>query len=88
MKRNKDWHETQIIIGEKGYWNKGYWSEAIKLLIKKIKQTGIKKIYLKVRPDNQRAIMAYEKSGFTKKGIKNYPKNKYLPKVLRMEFVS
>jgi len=39
-----------------------------------------------VRPTNIRAIRAYERCGFHKVKIVLYPKNKYLPKTLRMEF--
>lgn len=84
-KRKNSWYETQIIIGEKECWGKGYGTEAIKQLIKKAKSKGISKIYLEVRPDNLRAIYAYEKCGFKKIRLIKYSKNKYLPKTLRME---
>ncbi len=83
--RRNGWYETQIVIGEKKYWGKGYGSQAIKLLIKKAKHLGISKIYLEVRPTNIRAIRAYERCGFRKIKITSYSKNKYLPKTLRME---
>lgn len=78
-------HETQIIIGEKEYLGRGYGTEAIKLLLKKAEQIGIKDIYLEVRPENNRAIAAYKKSGFIEYQFKTYPKNKNLPKVLIMK---
>jgi len=84
-KRRNNWYETQIVIGEKKYWGKGYGSKAIKLLINKAKRFGVSKIYLEVRPTNNRAIHAYENCGFKKIKIISYPKNKYLPKTLRME---
>ena len=86
VKRKNDWHETQIVIGEKKYWGKGYGSTAIKLLIKKAKRFGIYKIYLEVRPTNIRAIRAYERCGFQKIKIISHPKNRYLPKTLKMGF--
>lgn len=85
IKRVGDWYETQIIIGEKNYWSKGYGTEAIQLLLKKASCLGIKKIYLEVRPQNLRAIKAYEKCGFVKMGIKKYRKNKYLQETLKMK---
>lgn len=88
MKKKNKWYETIIIIGEKEHWNKGYGTEAIKQLIEKAKSQNISKIYLEVRPNNLRAIRAYEKCGFQKAGFKKYPKNKYLPLTLRMELVS
>ncbi|MFH1393242.1 MAG: GNAT family N-acetyltransferase [Patescibacteria group bacterium] len=84
VKRKNGWYETQIIIGEKKYWNKNYGTKAIQLLIKKAKKFNFSKIYLEVRPDNVRAITVYEKCGFEKSKIKKYPKNKYLPEVLIM----
>ena len=87
-KRKDNWHETQIIIGEKKYWGKSYGTEAIKQLIEKAKSNGISKIYLEVRPNNLRAIRAYKKCGFVGARIKKYPKNKYLPETLRMELKS
>jgi len=83
-KRKNNWHETQIIIGEKNYQGKGYGTEAVKSLINKAKRANLTKIYLEVRPDNTRAIKAYEKCGFKKSGIKKYPKNKYLSQNLKM----
>lgn len=85
IKRKNKWYETIIIIGEKEYWNRGYGTKAIRLFIGKAKRLGISKIYLEVRPNNLRAICAYEKCGFIKAGIKKYSQNKYLPKTLRME---
>ena len=85
VKRQNNWHETQIVIGEKKYWGKGLGSKAIKILIKKAKKNGITKIYLEVRPINLRAIMAYEQCGFKKVKRVKHRKNKYLPETLRME---
>lgn len=79
------WHETQIVIGEKNYWGQGYGTKAIKNIIRRAKKMRISNIYLEVRPDNLRAIRAYEKAGFEKIKIKKYPNNKYLPETLRME---
>lgn len=85
IKRKDNWHETQIVIGEKEYQDKGYGTKAIQLLINKAKKLNISKIYLEVRPDNLRAIRAYEKCGFRKIKIVKFPKNKNLPETLRME---
>ncbi len=88
VKKHDNWYETQIVLGEKRYWGRGYGSKAIKLLINKAKRLGVSKIYLEVRQNNIRAIHAYEKCGFQKVKIIRYPKNKYLPKTLRMELVT
>ncbi len=84
-KRSNNWHETQVVIGEKKYWSKGYGQEAFQILIKKAKKIDISKIYLEVRPTNTRAIRAYVKCGFRAIKIIKYPKNKYLSETLRME---
>ena len=85
-KREDDWYETQIVIGNKDYLGKGYGHKAIGLLIKEAKRSNIYKIYLEVRPTNIRAIRAYIKSGFVEVGIIKYPENRYLPETLRMEY--
>lgn len=45
--------------------NKGYGSEAIRAFIEYgMSHMGLKRIVLRVRPDNERAIRVYEKCGF------------------------
>ena len=62
--------EIRIRIGEKGYWNKGYGTEAIrKILSKAFQEMGLQRIYLRVYDFNLRAIRCYEKCGFRKVGI-------------------
>lgn len=85
LSKRKTWYETQIIIGDKKCWGKGYGPKAIKLLINYAHKLKISKIFLEVRPDNIRAIKAYEKCGFKRKRIIKHQKNKYLPETLRME---
>lgn len=87
-KREKDWWETQIVIGDKEYWGKGYGSKAISELVKMAHDRGITKIFLEVRPDNTRAIHAYEKAGFIQTGTIQYPHNTQLPITVRMEHIS
>lgn len=83
-KRQDGWYETQIVIGNQEYLGHGYGPKAIELLIDKAKSLHINKIFLEVRPTNIRAIKAYEKCGFIKDKIIQYPENKYLPETLRM----
>lgn len=85
VKKQNNWYETQIVIGEKKYWGKGYGQKSIKLLLRKAKHFGMSKIYLEVRPNNSRAIRAYEQCGFQKVKMIKHPRNKYLPETLRME---
>jgi len=86
-KRKNGWRETQIVIGDKKEWGKGYGTKAIQLVLSRAKKKGITKIYLEVRPNNIGAIKAYEKCGFIAINIKNYPHNKNLSQTLRMELV-
>lgn len=86
-KRPKEWHETQIVIGEKVYWNKGFGTQAIQMLLKKEKRLSGKDIYLEVRPTNIRAIKAYEQCGFRIIKLIKHSKNKHLSKTLRMELM-
>lgn len=84
-KRNNGWYETQIVIGNKKFWGKGYGTKAILVLMQRARRLGFHKVFLEVRPTNARAIRSYEKSGFVPKRIKKYPKNKNLSETLRME---
>ncbi|MFH0912292.1 MAG: GNAT family N-acetyltransferase [Patescibacteria group bacterium] len=85
-KRKDDNYETQIVIGNKKYWGKGYGVKAIKLLLAKAKGLDIHRIYLEVRPENIRAVKAYGKVGFQPRGIKKYPKNPCQPETLQMVY--
>ena len=79
-------YETQIVISNKKYWGKGYGVKAIKLLLNKTKGLGVDKIYLEVRPENVRAIKAYETTGFKPKGIKKYLDNLNQPETIKMVY--
>jgi len=87
LSKRNIWYETQIIIGEKEFWNKGYGSAAIKQIVQKASELNINHIYLEVRPENLRAIRAYEKAGFTKIKTIKYPDNPNLPETIRMEYL-
>jgi len=61
--------EAGILIGDKDYWNKGYGTEAMKLLLKHGFETlNLHRIFLRVYEDNPRAIRCYEKTGFIHEG--------------------
>lgn len=87
-KRKNFWYEMQIVIGEKQYRNSGYGTKALVLCIKKVAKADVVKIFLEVRPDNCRAIRAYEKVGFIQKKLIKHPNNKYMPEILRMELIN
>jgi len=67
-KRNRS-AEFGIMIGDKSYWNRGYGTEAVRLLAQHGYNTlNLNRIYLRVLETNPRAIRAYEKAGFTLEG--------------------
>jgi diamine N-acetyltransferase len=66
-----DWRlqsaEFGIMVGEKSYWNQGYGTEAVRLLVQHgFKTLNLNRIYLHVFETNPRAIRSYEKAGFTR----------------------
>lgn len=68
-----DWRnrssELGIFIGDKTYWDQGYGTEVMKLLLKHGFATlNLHRIFLRVFEDNPRAIRAYEKAGFVHEG--------------------
>ena len=70
---NIDWRiaaaEFGIVIGDKNYWNQGYGTEAVRLLVHYGFNTlNLNRIFLHVYANNLRAIHAYKKAGFTLEG--------------------
>jgi len=61
--------EFGIMIGDKTYWNQGYGTEAVRLLLHLGFNTlSLNRIHLRVLENNPRAIRAYEKAGFKHEG--------------------
>ena len=61
--------EFGIMIGDKSVWDQGYGTETVKLLLRHGFDTlNLNRIFLRVFDDNQRAIRAYQKAGFTHEG--------------------
>jgi RimJ/RimL family protein N-acetyltransferase len=61
--------EFGIMIGEKSYWDRGFGTEAVRLLVRHGFETlNLNRIYLRVLETNPRAIRAYEKAGFSHEG--------------------
>jgi RimJ/RimL family protein N-acetyltransferase len=68
-----DWEnrsaEIGIHIGEKTYWDKGFGTRAMQLLLKHgFESMNLHRIFLRVYESNQRAIRSYEKAGFIQEG--------------------
>ena len=62
--------EFGIMIGDKAYWNSGYGTEAVRLMLKHGFETlNLNRIFLRVYETNPRAVRTYEKVGFVKEGI-------------------
>jgi RimJ/RimL family protein N-acetyltransferase len=60
-----------IVIGDKNYWNKGYGSEVVKLIIEYgFKKLKLHRIELDVYGYNKRAQKVYKKLGFKLEGKK------------------
>jgi RimJ/RimL family protein N-acetyltransferase len=61
--------ETGIFIGNKNYWNRGYGTEALSLLVDYgFKALNFHNIMLRVYEFNERGIKCYEKIGFKQIG--------------------
>jgi diamine N-acetyltransferase len=68
-----DWRnraaELGIMIGDKSFWNQGYGTEAVRLLVDHGFNTlKLHRIFLHVFETNPRAIRAYKKAGFIEEG--------------------
>jgi RimJ/RimL family protein N-acetyltransferase len=68
-----DWRvrsaEMGIFIGDKSYWDQGYGSEAVSLILRHGFDTlNLQRITLRVFASNPRAIRTYEKVGFVHEG--------------------
>ena len=61
--------ELGIMIGNRGYWDKGCGADAVTTLVDYIfRQTNLKRIYLKTLDWNHRAQKCFKKCGFTPYG--------------------
>jgi RimJ/RimL family protein N-acetyltransferase len=68
-----DWRnrsgEVGIMIGEKSFWDHGYGTEAMGVLLEHGFNTlNLHRVWLQVYAKNQRGIRAYEKAGFSYEG--------------------
>jgi RimJ/RimL family protein N-acetyltransferase len=83
--------EVGIFIGNKNYWDKGYGTEALILLLDYgFKALNLHNILLKVYAYNTRAIETYEKVGFKQIGIRREAlcRNLQLHNIIFMDILS
>lgn len=58
-----------ILIGERDFWDKGYGSEAVVLLLNWLfNHRNVHRVWLNVQANNPRAMRVYEKIGFVREG--------------------
>lgn len=78
--------ELGIGIGEKKYWDKGYGTEAVRLLIDYgFKQLNLHRISSTVFSPNKRSLKMHQKVGFVKEGIRKqafFKHGKFLDQVI------
>ncbi len=61
--------EVGIMIGEKQFWDQGYGTEAIRVMLKHGFETlNLHRIWLQVYEKNYRGIRSYQKVGFVQEG--------------------
>lgn len=61
--------ELGIGIGDKGYWGLGYGREAVGLLLDyAFRVRNLRRVWLEVHAENERAIRAYRSCGFVEEG--------------------
>lgn len=61
--------ELAIMIGDKGYWSKGYGTDAILVLLRfAFHEMNLNRVWLTVHDSNERAVACYRKCGFREEG--------------------
>lgn len=68
--RKRNYHVGEFGVSVlKEYWGKKIGEKLIKYLIKWAGENGIRKINLRVRTDNEKAVKLYNKLGFSEEGV-------------------
>ncbi|MDD5091894.1 MAG: GNAT family protein [Candidatus Wallbacteria bacterium] len=62
--------ELGIMIGDRSYWDRGFGSDAVRILCSfAFRDLNLNRVYLNVYSNNPRAIKSYEKVGFRQEGL-------------------
>jgi diamine N-acetyltransferase len=88
--------ELAILIGEKGYWSRGYGRDAILRLLRfGFEELGLRRVTLIADADNARGIRCYERCGFRHEGVLRAHRLRYgrpldmvIMAILREEFAA
>ena len=68
--------ELGILIGERDYWDKGYGTDAVEVMLRHIfTSTPLRRVYLHTLDWNQRAQLSFAKSGFA--SVRNVRRSGY-----------
>lgn len=60
-----------IVIGERGYWGKGYGTEAVKTMLRyAFGELGLNRVELETYSFNPRAQRCYKRAGFRREGVR------------------
>jgi RimJ/RimL family protein N-acetyltransferase len=79
--------EIGITIGEREYWNQGYGSEAVGLLVRYLlMKKGFRRVHLKTLEWNERARRCFEKVGFEECGRSRRGGNDFILMEFRREW--
>ena len=81
--------ELGVTIGEPEYWNKGYGTEAVRLVVEHLLgKPGFRRVYLKTLDWNSRARRSFEKVGFVEYGRAQRAGNSFTLMEIRREWLT
>jgi RimJ/RimL family protein N-acetyltransferase len=84
VNQNESKTELGIMIGNRDYWDRGYGSETINLLLDYIfSKTSLEKVYLTTLTWNLRAQKCFKKCGFTDCGTLNRDSHQFILMVMQ-----
>lgn len=80
--------ELGITVGERSYWNRGYGTEAVRLLVEHLlTQVGLRRVHLKTLSWNGRARRSFQKAGFAECGRSQRGSNTFILMEFRREWL-